>query len=69
VRYEVEDKAGQPLDSTARQFLDGVIRSANKDVAYRAQGEELVVTVEANAIGEAGAIRQLSERWPASIQT
>lgn len=42
VRFEVEVRVGQPLDSTARQFLVSVMRSANKVVAYRPEGEEMV---------------------------
>jgi hypothetical protein len=68
VRFEVEVRVGQPLDSTARQFLDSVMRSANRVVAYRADGDGMVVTVEAHALDEAGAkpaaIREVARIYP-----
>jgi hypothetical protein len=56
VRFEVEVRVGQPLDSTARQFLDSVMRSANKVLRYRADEERMVLTVEAHAIDKADAV-------------
>jgi hypothetical protein len=66
VRFEVEVRVGQPLDSTARQFLDSAMRSANKVLGYRAEGEEMVVSVVVDAMDEAGAKPAAFERLPAS---
>jgi hypothetical protein len=68
VRFEVEVRVGQPLDSTARQFLDSAMRSANKVLGYRAEGEEMVVSVVVDAMDEAGAkpaaIREVARIYP-----
>lgn len=68
VRYEVEVRVGQPLDSTARQFLDSVLESANKVVDYRPEGNEMVLTVNVDAMDEDGAkpaaIREVARIYP-----
>lgn len=68
VRFEVEVRVGQPLDSTARQFLDGLMRSADKVVGYRADGDQMVVTVEAQAMDESGRCQRRYARWHASTR-
>ena len=68
VRFEVEVRVGLPLDRTARQFLDSVIRSANRVLRYRPDGDQMIVTVEAHAMDEAGvpaaAIREVARIYP-----
>jgi hypothetical protein len=68
VRFGVEVRVGQPLDTTARQFLDSVISSANKVVAYRAEGDAMVLSVFVDAMDQAGAkpaaIREVARIYP-----
>lgn len=68
MRCEVDVRIPRPLDLTARQFLDSVIRSANRVVRYRSDGDQMVVTVEAHAMDEDGApaaaIREVAKIYP-----
>lgn len=68
VRFEVEVRVEHPLDVTARQFLDSVMRSANRVVRYRSDGDGMVITVDAHAMNEAGApaaaIREVAKIYP-----
>jgi hypothetical protein len=68
MRYEVDVLVHHPLDENARAFLDSVIPSANQVLRYRAEGERMVVTVEAHALDEEGAlpaaIREIARVYP-----
>jgi len=40
-----------PFDENAHRFLDSFIASVNRVLGYRAEGEQMVVTVEAQRPG------------------
>jgi hypothetical protein len=68
MRYEVDVLVHHPLDENARAFLDSVIPSANQVLRYRAEGDLMVVTVEAHAMDAKGAlpaaIREMARVYP-----
>lgn len=61
MRFEVDVIVQHALDANAERFLASVQRSANRVIRYRGNDHRIVVTVEAHAFDQEGAIRAAAQ--------
>jgi len=57
MRFEVDVVVQHPLDEQAERFLTSVQRSANRVIRFRGDEQRIIVTVEAHAYDQEGAVR------------